>query len=180
MNSPLLIAEQFLWSLLSNIWLLHTLFLYPGRAPKTFVLLRLGASASYLHQRQEHLSIISPPQPHSATMASTSTYTMEAPAQPVELQDVSHYITKPNSAKLPTSSLKINETSGSRLDEDDGRDPVENLPSPTTQAAEKLERWNTPRVNFWRTMAAFWSFVVMGSNDAAYGVCIDSILVSAQ
>jgi hypothetical protein len=95
-------------------------------------------------------------------MASTSTYTMEAPAQPIELNDVSSYITK------PASTLKINETRGNQLD----NDPVENLPSPTTQAAEKLERWNRPKANFWRTMAAFWSFVVMGSNDAAYGALI--------
>lgn len=101
-------------------------------------------------------------------MASTSTYTMEAPVQSIELQDISNYITK------PATSWKINETRGSRLGEDDGSDPVENLPSPTTQAAERLERWNTPMVNFWRTLAAFWSFVVMGSNDAAYGVRIDS------
>jgi hypothetical protein len=107
-------------------------------------------------------------------MASTSTYTVETPAQAFELQDVSNYVTKPDNAKISPSSLKIHETSGSRLNGDDNSDPVENLPSPTTQGADKLERWNTPRVNFWRTMAAFWSFVVMGSNDAAYGVCINS------
>ncbi|KAF2691109.1 MFS general substrate transporter [Lentithecium fluviatile CBS 122367] len=97
---------------------------------------------------------------------------MEAPSQAIELQDVSNYLTKPSDAKLASASLNINETRGSRLDEDEDSDPVENLPSPTTQAAQRLERWNTPRVNFWRTMAAFWSFVVMGSNDAAYGALI--------
>ena len=96
---------------------------------------------------------------------------MEAPAHSMELQDVSSYITKPEDARLPQSSLKINEASERQLNEDDGSDPVENLPSPTTHVTQKLERWNTPRLNFWRTMAAFWSFVVMGSNDAAYGVC---------
>ena len=33
-----------------------------------------------------------------------------------------------------------------------------------------LEKWNQPRVNIHRTFAAFWSFLVMGANDAAYGV----------
>lgn len=86
----------------------------------------------------------------------------------VELQDVSHYIEKPQNAKLPQlpASLEIQATRRSNRDDD----PVENLPSPTTQGAAKLERWNQSQVNFWRTMAAFWSFVVMGSNDAAYGV----------
>jgi fucose permease len=35
-----------------------------------------------------------------------------------------------------------------------------------------LERWNSPRTNLYRSGAAFWSFVVMGSNDAAYGALI--------
>ena len=35
---------------------------------------------------------------------------------------------------------------------------------------EELQTWNHPSVNFWRTCAAFWCFIVMGANDAAYGV----------
>ncbi|KAF1956078.1 MFS general substrate transporter [Byssothecium circinans] len=96
-----------------------------------------------------------------------STCIMEAPPKEdaVELQDLS----RPEPAKHATSSLKIHETRGNHAENDD---PVENLPSPTTQGAEKLERWNASQINFWRTMAAFWSFVVMGSNDAAYGALI--------
>lgn len=92
----------------------------------------------------------------------------------IELQDVSHYITKPDNARLPQSksNLQLDETTSQRSQQEDD-DPVESLPSPTTQAAVRLERWNTPRLNFWRTLAAFWSFVVMGSNDAAYGVCAE-------
>ncbi|KAF2255841.1 MFS general substrate transporter [Trematosphaeria pertusa] len=91
----------------------------------------------------------------------------------IELQDVSHYITKPDNARLPQSksNLQLDETTSQRSQQEDD-DPVESLPSPTTQAAVRLERWNTPRLNFWRTLAAFWSFVVMGSNDAAYGALI--------
>ncbi|EFQ89955.1 hypothetical protein PTT_13604 [Pyrenophora teres f. teres 0-1] len=89
--------------------------------------------------------------------------------QPIELQDVSNHLSKPQDAKVAGSytSLRLSDTKGTRES-----DPVENLPSPTTQAAEKLERWNHPRSNLFRTMAAFWSFVVMGSNDAAYGALI--------
>ncbi|KAF9695793.1 hypothetical protein EKO04_005775 [Ascochyta lentis] len=85
--------------------------------------------------------------------------------QPIELQDVPSYLQKPQNAKT-TPSLKVSH----RSSQDD--DPVENLPSPTTQAAEKLERWNQSRTNLYRTFAAFWSFIVMGSNDAAYGALI--------
>lgn len=88
--------------------------------------------------------------------------------EPVELQDLSHYLERPADAKLvgPHSSLQIQETRTSQKDDD----PVENLPSPTTAGPDKHERWNAPRLNMWRSFAAFWSFVVMGSNDAAYGV----------
>ncbi|KAJ4991363.1 MFS transporter [Stagonosporopsis vannaccii] len=83
----------------------------------------------------------------------------------VELQDVSSYPQPPPDAKT-APGLKIED----RTSQED--DPVESLPSPTTQAAEKLERWNQSRTNVSRTFAAFWSFVVMGSNDAAYGALI--------
>lgn len=33
-----------------------------------------------------------------------------------------------------------------------------------------LERWNSPPINTYRTFATLWSFLVMGANDAAYGV----------
>lgn len=33
-----------------------------------------------------------------------------------------------------------------------------------------LEKWNHPRINICRIFATFWSFLVMGANDAAYGV----------
>jgi hypothetical protein len=33
-----------------------------------------------------------------------------------------------------------------------------------------LEKWNQPQINVYRTFATFFSFLVMGANDAAYGV----------
>jgi hypothetical protein len=33
-----------------------------------------------------------------------------------------------------------------------------------------VEKWNEPRINIYRTFATFWCFLVMGANDAAYGV----------
>ncbi|KAK5626066.1 hypothetical protein RRF57_001781 [Xylaria bambusicola] len=42
-------------------------------------------------------------------------------------------------------------------------------PTPPT-AAEVKERWNYPRHNIPRVSACFYSFIVMGANDAAYGL----------
>jgi hypothetical protein len=92
--------------------------------------------------------------------------------EPVELQEITQQLQKPENVKLsaPSAGLNTHDAAGSQHVLPETYDPVENLPSPTTTPAEKLERWNTPRLNLWRTLAAFWSFVVMGSNDAAYGV----------
>jgi fucose permease len=89
--------------------------------------------------------------------------------QPIQLQDLSSHPQRPQDAKVATSHTGLRLSDRASHDDDD---PVENLPSPTTQAAEKLERWNSPRTNLYRSGAAFWSFVVMGSNDAAYGALI--------
>lgn len=43
------------------------------------------------------------------------------------------------------------------------------LPPPTT-AADVVERWNYPRSNIPKVGTCFWAFIVMGANDAAYGV----------
>jgi len=53
--------------------------------------------------------------------------------------------------------------------DDNGNDP------PAT-AVSALERWNYPRHNIARLIATFWSFIVSGANDAAYGVCPSSQL----
>ncbi|KAF2089047.1 MFS general substrate transporter [Saccharata proteae CBS 121410] len=51
-------------------------------------------------------------------------------------------------------------------------DRLEILPSPTTAAHERLQEWNSSRTNINRTLACFWSFFVMGLNDAAYGALV--------
>ncbi|OTB09342.1 hypothetical protein M426DRAFT_50580 [Hypoxylon sp. CI-4A] len=48
------------------------------------------------------------------------------------------------------------------------------LPPPGT-TSEVVQRWNYPRKNIARVASCFWSFVVMGSNDAAYGPLIPYI-----
>jgi hypothetical protein len=45
------------------------------------------------------------------------------------------------------------------------------LPSPTT-ATPQLQKWNSPRINMWRCLATFYSFIILGANDGAYGALI--------
>ncbi|RYP69628.1 hypothetical protein DL771_005992 [Monosporascus sp. 5C6A] len=48
------------------------------------------------------------------------------------------------------------------------------LPPPNT-AVHVAQSWNNPRSNIVRILACFWSFTVMGANDAAYGPLIPYI-----
>ena len=45
------------------------------------------------------------------------------------------------------------------------------LPPPTTSTPQ-LQKWNSPSINMWRCFATFWSFIILGANDAAYGALI--------
>ncbi len=45
--------------------------------------------------------------------------------------------------------------------------------SPAIEPAS-LEQWNKPRINMYRYLAAIYSFIIMGMNDAAYGVSPES------
>lgn len=47
---------------------------------------------------------------------------------------------------------------------------LDELPPPATTAVTPPQTWKNPRVNFWRFIASNYSFVVLGVNDAAYGV----------
>ncbi|KAI9754460.1 MAG: hypothetical protein M4579_004688 [Chaenotheca gracillima] len=42
-------------------------------------------------------------------------------------------------------------------------------------AVDAKQKWNEPRMNRWRVFATFFSFVVMGANDSAYGALIPYI-----
>lgn len=45
------------------------------------------------------------------------------------------------------------------------------LPSPQTAEQGRGEAWNVPRSNIGRVAACFWSLLMLGFFDAAYGVC---------
>lgn len=42
--------------------------------------------------------------------------------------------------------------------------------APPGRAVEALARWNSSRINVYRTLATFWSFLIVGMNDGSYGV----------
>lgn len=49
---------------------------------------------------------------------------------------------------------------------------LEELPPPATTAVSPPQTWKYPRANFWRFVASNYSFVILGVNDAAYGVSV--------
>lgn len=51
------------------------------------------------------------------------------------------------------------------------QDNISSLPAPTT-VSHTVERWNQSRLQVCRVFAAFWSLLVMGMNDSAYGALI--------
>ncbi|GJC81008.1 bypass of stop codon protein 6 [Colletotrichum liriopes] len=58
-------------------------------------------------------------------------------------------------------------TEGHRLGSN--ADATGGLPAPTTTAAV-VQKWNHPRSNMFRVLSCFWSMLVSGANDAAYGL----------
>lgn len=94
--------------------------------------------------------------------------------EPVELQPV---VTKQDvpaisGKKAPSFGGRSLESLKDSLKSDQNNDRNETLPSPTTSTADQVEAWNRPRTNIYRVCATFWSFIVMGLNDAAYGALI--------
>ena len=94
--------------------------------------------------------------------------------EPIELdavrtkQDVPSLSTK-RTPSIAGRSLGSDTPRSRRSAEDEDRN--ETLPSPIT-ANDYVETWNYPRINMYRVGATFWSFVIMGMNDAAYGALI--------
>lgn len=62
------------------------------------------------------------------------------------------------------------------------RSEAERESNSETEGFSALEKWNHPRINMFRLFATLWSFLVMGANDAAYGVsaALDNGLIEVQ
>ncbi|KAI1436475.1 putative MFS transporter [Xylaria sp. CBS 124048] len=102
----------------------------------------------------------------------TSTVMMET--EPISLSPL-----PPSHAKT-TADVTLTLTPGSYIqrpssEDEENRQSSSGPPSPdhpTTAGAHSKERWNRPRGNIPRVASCFYSFVVMGANDAAYGPLI--------
>lgn len=81
---------------------------------------------------------------------------------PVQLEDYR------SSSKRPSISGRSLRSAAETWNEDCN----ETLPAPTTAAPEESESWNSSTGTIWKVSAAFWSFAVMGLNDATYGAII--------
>jgi len=77
----------------------------------------------------------------------------------------------PTKQQRPGSKLSL-ASRERRPDEVDGA-----LPSPVT-AVERLQKWNGSSTFVFRTIAANYSFIIMGANDAAYGAIIPYVRLS--
>lgn len=100
-------------------------------------------------------------------MSSTAVVEMEAVntlPKPAHKKEPFDSISQRSSRSQGGRALSLNSFHEATADDVDG-----SLPSPTT-ATEHLQQWNYPRVNLWRTLAAFWGFTIMGANDAVVGV----------
>ena len=69
--------------------------------------------------------------------------------EPVELQDVSDH-------------------TGRKGDRSDGIRSNYASDAPP-HAVDALQKWNQSRSNIFKTLSTFFSFVILGANDAAYG-----------
>lgn len=73
--------------------------------------------------------------------------------------------------ELPQRTLQSTH-SGKHLEEVYENDRLAGALPPPTTAVPQLQKWNSPRINIWRCFATFYSFIVLGANDAAYGPLI--------
>lgn len=69
-----------------------------------------------------------------------------------------------------TSVVQEEVQDATHIDLDTMTEPPATDSHDSRQNFRALEKWNQPRGNIYRSLAAFWSFLVMGANDAAYGV----------
>ncbi|KAI5918749.1 MFS general substrate transporter [Camillea tinctor] len=70
----------------------------------------------------------------------------------------------------PSPGCRLGDKPRSFIDDEPDSDP-----DPSAAATEVVQRWNYPRTNVPKVAACFWSFTVMGANDAAYGPLIPYI-----
>ncbi|KAK3621535.1 hypothetical protein LTR56_019260 [Elasticomyces elasticus] len=104
--------------------------------------------------------------------AGASTSVMDAiEMRPVHTRQEALHISNKKAPSIGGHSL-ANSIRSSHSKTSYASDRNETLPSPTTASADEVELWNKPGINLYRTFATFWSFLIMGANDATYGAII--------
>ncbi|KAJ4252409.1 hypothetical protein NW762_011009 [Fusarium torreyae] len=101
-------------------------------------------------------------------MAPSSSY----PTQTLELETFSLSQAKNVGPSQPEPVLS---TTGRQLGSNDGfgqANRVDDSTSAPPTASHAVEKWNYPKGNTLRVAAVFWSLLVSGANDAAYGALI--------
>ncbi|KIW11900.1 hypothetical protein PV08_09173 [Exophiala spinifera] len=76
--------------------------------------------------------------------------------------------------ELPTTSHLRIDTEKAATTATPPAPTIPNAPfsSPQTDNKPQLQKWNSPRINVWRCAGTFWSFMILGASDAAYGALI--------
>ncbi|RKU44784.1 hypothetical protein DL546_007130 [Coniochaeta pulveracea] len=70
----------------------------------------------------------------------------------------------------------ISDTPATTTSNSDGEATTPSVPlTPEERHLAQMQRWNTPRINLYRFLAANWSFILMGMNDGAVGALIPYI-----
>jgi hypothetical protein len=90
--------------------------------------------------------------------------------------DLSH---PADAIELPDPQALLRNDSGHRdFSNIDGRSDI--LEIPPEHAVSALPAWNQNRANVFKTFSTFSAFIIMGANDAAYGVSEWSIASSGR
>jgi hypothetical protein len=92
----------------------------------------------------------------------SSTATIELELQPVQERSKSN---EQEFRQITPGSLANTDGPGPHLESSSAE-----LQQQPAVVAHALEKWNDPIVNIYRIFATFWAFIIMGANDAAYGV----------
>ncbi|KAI0973503.1 major facilitator superfamily domain-containing protein [Xylaria arbuscula] len=105
---------------------------------------------------------------HQNTGSGSSTAVMEL--QPIYSTPLASSSNNNKTSGAPVLTTDTPPYSSTRRGSSDEEKQIRDDESPPTDAIEVKERWNYPRANTPRIAACFYSFLVMGANDAAYGL----------
>lgn len=107
----------------------------------------------------------------SATQTSSgsgsTTCVLEMQPQPPAHLKTSQVEPTPSSKDIPLAKVGTGPDGGLSV----GIDGEPSVPATAVPAAQK---WNSSRLNVYKVLITFFSFIILGANDAAYGVSSDS------